>query len=129
MGNIYSAQNIAAYFIYELNEKKAFINSYSLQRLLAEIDDLWHKYFEHTAFKEETATTLEGSYYVKEVFEAYEEFDNRHLSLPAKEWHLEYGQFQLVLRPYGVPIFTKTELLLIKGVLNKFHKYAVKRAS
>ncbi|KGR76059.1 hypothetical protein [Ureibacillus sinduriensis] len=129
MGNIYSAQNVAAYLIYELNGKNSFINSYSLQDLLAEIDKLWYKNFGHTAFKEETGSTSEGGYYVKEVFDAYKEFENRHLFLPAKEWHLEYGQFQLVLRPYAVPLFTAMELLLINDVLSEFHKYAAKRAS
>lgn len=129
MGNIYSAQNIAAYFIYELNEKGAFINAFSLQRLLAGVDNLWHKTFGHTAYKEETATFSESNYYVKEVFEAYKEFGNHHLSIPAKEWHLEYGQFQLVQRTYGVPVFTTKEMLLVNSVINKFKKMTINQAS
>ena len=129
MGNIYSAQNIAAYFIYELNEKGAFINSFSLQRLLAVVDNLWHKTFGHTAFKEETTSFSENKYYVKDVFEAYEALGDQHLSLPAKEWHLEYGQFQLVQRTYGVPIFTTKEMLIVNGVLNKFRKITLIKAS
>lgn len=129
MGNIYSAQNIAAYFIYELNEKGAYINSLSLQRLLAVVDNLWHKTFGHTAFKEETANFPENNYYIKEVFEAYKEFEDQHLALPAKEWHLEYGQFQLVHRTYGVPTFTTKELLLVNSVLNKFRKITLIKAS
>ena len=129
MGNIYSAQNIAAYFIYELNEKGAFINSFSLQRLLAVVDTLWFKTFGHSAFKEETASFIESNYYVKEIFEAYKEFGDQHLTLPAKEWHLEYGQFQLVHRTYGVPVFTTKEMLIVNGVLNKFRKIILNKAS
>lgn len=129
MGNIYSAQNIAAYFIYELNEKGAFINSHSLQRLLAVVDKLWYKTFGHSAFKEETASFSESNYYVKDIYEAYEEFGNQHLTLPAKEWHLEYGQFQLVQRTYGVPVFTSKEALIVNSVLNKFCKISLKKAS
>ena len=129
MGNIYSAQNIAAYFIYELNEKGAFINSFSLQRLLAVVDKLWFKTFGHSAIKEETTSFIESNYYVKDVFEAYEEFGDQHLTLPAKEWHLEYGQFQLVHRTYGVPVFTTKETLIVNGVLNKFRKISLNKAS
>lgn len=129
MGNIYSAQNVAAYLIYELNEKGAFINAFSLQRLLAVVDHLWHKTFGHTAFKEKTASILENGYYVKEVFEAYKEFEDQHLALPAKEWHLEYGKFQLVHRPYGVPAFANKEQLLVNSVISKFRKMTLNKAS
>lgn len=129
MGNIYSAQNIAAYFIYELNEKGAFINAFSLQRILAEVDSLWKKVFGHTAFKEETLLDSKNNYYVKEVFEAYQEFENQHLTIPAKEWHLEYGQFQLVHRTYGVPAFTAKEMLLVNSVMNKYRKITLHKAS
>ncbi|MDN4495575.1 hypothetical protein [Ureibacillus aquaedulcis] len=129
MGNIYSAQNIAAFLIYELNEKEAFINSFSLQRLLVAVDNLWFKHFGHTAFKEETTAFLESNYYIKEIYDAYKEFEDQHLILPAKEWHLEYGQFQLVHRPYGVPIFTGKEMLLINGVVSKFCEHAMNKAS
>jgi len=129
MGNIYSAQNIAAFFIYELNEKEAFINSFSLQRLLAVVDKLWYQTYGHSAFKEETANFSEANYYVKDVFEAYKEFGDQHLSLPAKEWHLEYGQFQLVHRTYAVPAFTNKETLLVNSVVNKFRKMTLNKAS
>ncbi|MFC7686139.1 hypothetical protein [Ureibacillus sp. GCM10028918] len=129
MGNIYSAQNFAAYLIYELNEKGTFINSFSLQRLLAVVDNLWYKNFGHTAFEEETTNFIEKNYYVKEVFEAYKEFEDQHLLIPAKEWHLEYGQFQLVHRPYGVPKFTTKELLVINRVVSKIRKYTLYKAS
>jgi len=129
MGNIYSAQNIAAYFIYEINEKGAFVNPFSIQHLLAVVDNLWHKTFGHTAFKEETATFSESNYFVKEVFEAYKEFEDQHIALPAKEWHLEYGQFQLVHRTYAVPAFSTKEMLIVNSVLNKYLKITLHKAS
>ncbi len=129
MGNIYSAQNVAAYFIYGLNEKGAFINSFSLQRLLAEVDSLWQKVFGHTGFKEETSLNSTNNYYVKDVFEAYEESGNDHITIPAKEWHLVYGQFQLVHRTYGVPAFTAKEMLIVNSVMNKYRKITLNKAS
>ena len=129
MGNIYSAQNIAAYFIYEINEKGAYINSFSLQSLLAVVDNLWHRTFGHTAFIEETTTFSESNYYIKEVFEAYKELEDQFVTLPAKEWHLEYGQFQLIHRPYGVPAFTKEEKLLVNSVINAKRKSIINKAS
>jgi len=129
MGNNYSAQNVAAYFIYELNEKGAFINSVSLQHLLAEVDQLWYKVFGHSAYKEETTSFSENGYFVIDVYEAYKEFEDQHLALPAKEWHLEYGQFQLVHRTYGVPAFTTKELLIVNSVMNKYRKFILNKAS
>lgn len=129
MGNIYSAQNIAAYFIYELNEQKVFINSATLQHLLAKVDSDWRSRFSHSAFLESVSSFATNKYVVKEVYEAYEEFGENHLKVPAKEWYLEYGKFQLVHRTYGVPAFSAEEQLLINNIVTKYREVIFKKVS
>ncbi len=129
MGNIYSAQNIAAYFIYYLNEQNVFINSVGLQHLLAEVDVKWRNHYGHSAFKENVTSFAANKYVVKEVYDAYEEFEESHLKIPAKEWHLEYGKFQLVYRTYGVPALTADEQLLINNIAKKYREAILKKVS
>ena len=129
MGNVYSAQNVVAYFIYELNEQSTFVNARSLQYLLIELTHNWKHYFGNNVFLEEIVRLDEKQYGVKEVFEAYEEFGEQHLILPAKEWHLEYGQFQLVYRPYGIPAFTEEEVIVVNSVIEKYRKRLTQIAS
>ncbi|MFP3919589.1 hypothetical protein U5N28_17450 [Lysinibacillus telephonicus] len=129
MGNIYSAQNIAAYFIYELNEQRVFINSEALQHLLAKVEMDWKSRFGHSAFSENVSSLTTSKYAVKEVYEAYKECGECHLQIPAKEWHLEYGKFQLVHRPYGVPAFTADEQMLINNIIAKYREVILKKVS
>lgn len=129
MGNIYSAQNVAAYFIYELNERKQFVNADVLQFLLAEVESVWNERFGHSAFSEEKANFTEKPYIINEVYNTYKEFGQQHLDLPAKEWYLEYGQFQLVYRTIGVPPLTAEEKLLMNLVINKYYKSILKKVS
>ena len=72
MGNVYSAQHVAAYIVYELNDVQEFVNQLSIQRLLADVEAMWQKVYGHCAFSEATHT-LEKGYTVKEVFDAYKE--------------------------------------------------------
>ena len=119
MGNVYSAQNFAAYFIYELNEANICINETEIQHLLADVDVMWQKVFGRVAYREATANIAEG-YYVKEVFEEYKQFGKAHITEPAKEWYLPYGEFQLILRPYGIPAFTAVEERIVNHVLHRY---------
>lgn len=118
MENQYSAQNVAAYIIYELQEKSYYMNPIQLQQVLRQVDLAWKKVFGHCAFRESTHT--HKNYYVKEVFEAYEENDLRLIEEPAREWYLPYGQFQLYYRPYGIPAYTPLEDKVMKKILNEF---------
>ena len=120
MGNVYSAQHVAAYFIYELNEVDAFINQISIQHLLGRIDSMWKKAFGHGAFSEHTYDLEATGYVVKEVYEAYKELGTEHIALPAKEWYLKYGEFQLVHRTYGIPPFTRKEEMIAREVLHHY---------
>lgn len=129
MGNIYSAQNVAAFFIYELNERKQFVNADALQYLLAEVESLWNEHYGHSTFSEEKANFIENPYIIKEVYETYKEYGQQHIELPAKEWYLEYGQFQLVYRTIGLPAFTAEEKLLMNIIMNKFPKSILKKVS
>lgn len=124
MSNVYSAQNVAAYLIYELNDVHAFINSIAIQHLLADVNSMWQKVFGHCAFSEATHF-LENGHVVKEVAEAYEELDNGHISEPAKEWYLKYGEFQLILRPYGIPAYTAKEQLVMSKVIDRYRSEAI----
>ncbi|MFF5997025.1 hypothetical protein AAGS61_20165 [Lysinibacillus sp. KU-BSD001] len=125
MGNVYSAQNVAAYVVYELNEVHAFVNQISIQYLLERVDAMWKKAFGHSAFSEATHDLETTGYIVKEVYDAYQEYGTNHISLPAKEWFLKFGEFQLVHRTYGVPPFTKKEEIIVKKVLDRYrHSYA-----
>lgn len=129
MGNVYSAQNFAAYFIYELNEKQSFVNAMTIQHLLAEVEEVWQSMYGHSAFTESKFSLREKGYVVKEVFEAYKEHRSEHITHPAKEWYLPYGQFQLIYRAYGVPPLTSKEEKIIQNLLNKYQHVELKNAS
>ena len=125
MGNIYSAQNVAAYAIYELNDAKELVNAFDIQQILADVNTMWFKVFGHSAFSETTHDLKSTGYTVKEVAEEYWEHGSAHLLEPAKEWYLKYGTFQLIKRPYAVPNFTAKEEIILKKVLTayRFHNY------
>ena len=123
MGNVYSAQHVAAYFIYELNEVDTFINPISIQHLLGRIDTMWKKAFGHGAFSENTHDLQTAGYVVKEVYDAYKEIGTDHIALPAKEWYLKYGEFQLVHRTYGIPPFTQKEEIIARKVLDRYRAF------
>jgi len=120
MGNVYSAQHVAAYFIYELNEVDTFVNQISIQHLLGQIDAMWKKVFGHGTFSEETHNLASEGYVVREVHEVYKELGTDHISLPAKEWYLKYGEFQLVHRTYGIPAFTQKEEMIARKILDRY---------
>lgn len=120
MNNVYSAQNFAAYFVYELNEVQTFVNQISIQHLLGQINAMWKQAFGQNAFTESTHNLAETGYTVKEVFDAYEENGTGHIEEPAKEWFLAYGEFQLVYRAYGIPAFTQKEEMLVRKLLNRY---------
>ena len=120
MGNVYSAQHVAAYFIYELNEVHTFVNQISIQHLLGQFNAIWKKAFGHDAFLEETYNLTSAEYIVKEVYDAYKELGTDHILLPAKEWYLKYGEFQLVHRTYGIPPFTQKEEMIARKVLDRY---------
>lgn len=128
MGNIYGAQNVASYFVYELNDIYSFVNSDSLQYLLAEVENKWHEHFGHSAFEEEVYA-LETGYVVKEVYEAYLSNGLDHISLPAKEFYLPYGTFQLIERTYGVPAFTPEEQVIIHSIIDQYRQVVLKQVS
>lgn len=89
MGNVYSAQNVAAYIIYELNDLERFVNAMTIQVILADVEMMWQKVFGHCAFSETTFHLSEVGYVVKEVAEEYKEHGTAHLLEPAKEWFLK----------------------------------------
>lgn len=120
MSNVYSAQNVAAYFVYDLNEVHTFVNQLSIQHLLQQVDEVWKKQFGHSAFQEQSHCLDTTGYYVKEVYEAYAENGYNHVALPAREWFLKYGEFQLVYRTYGIPAFTEQETSLINAILDRY---------
>ncbi|WP_332647760.1 hypothetical protein [Lysinibacillus sp. 54212] len=127
MGNVYSAQNITAYFVYELNEVETFINQKVIQNLLAAVDTMWKKTFGHSAFSEETHDLASTGYVVNEVYEAYREHGGDHIVMPAKEWYLAYGQFQLVHRTYGIPAFTKKEEIIVRKIMDRYRAISSKK--
>ncbi|MGG2109037.1 hypothetical protein ABFY60_00805 [Lysinibacillus pakistanensis] len=63
---------------------------------------------------EENVYAKEEGYTVKEVFEAYEKYGASHIPLPATEFYLKYGTFQLVERTYAIPNFTRDEIELVQ---------------
>ncbi|MEG0473921.1 MAG: hypothetical protein RR588_16435 [Solibacillus sp.] len=126
MGNIYSAQNVAAYIIYELNDQKKFVNALKIQEILADIEMMWQKVFGHCAFSETTFHLSESGYVVKEIAETYNEHGAAHLLEPAKEWFLKYGEFQLVQRPFAIPNYTVKEQLLMKKIISIYHLHNFK---
>ncbi|RHW35805.1 hypothetical protein D1B33_11930 [Lysinibacillus yapensis] len=129
MGNIYSAQNVAAYFIYELNEQRTFINAASLQYLLTKVEEVWREQFGHSAFREKVWNFDIHGYIVKEVADTYEESGIHHLFLPAKDWFLQFGQFQLQYKTYSVPAFTNQEQDLINRIVNEYLEVFLSKAS
>ncbi|MFJ5564678.1 hypothetical protein [Lysinibacillus xylanilyticus] len=128
MGNVYSAQNIASYLIYELNEGHVFVNNMSIQNILASVERKWQEIFGHSAYKE-FVDVKEESYTIKEVFEAYESYGASHIPLPATEYYLKYGTFQLVERTYAIPNFTQEEVRLVQQALTQFRYRLLANAS
>jgi len=128
MGNVYSAQNIASYLIYELNEGHVFVNNISIQNILASVESTWQEIFGHSAFKEIVCGKEKG-YTVKEVFEAYEGYGASHIPLPATEYYLKYGTFQLVERTYAIPNFTLEEIRLVQQALTQYRYKLLAKAS
>ena len=120
MGKVYSAQNVAAYIIYELNDAKVFVNADAIQQILADVSMMWKKVFGHCAFSETTHNLENDGFFVKEVADEYKEQGTAHLLEPAKEWFLKYGEFQLVKRPYAVPNYSAKEEILMKKILTAF---------
>ncbi|MEK5330204.1 hypothetical protein [Lysinibacillus sp. FSL W8-0992] len=119
MGNVYRAQNVTAYIIYELNESQHFVNNLSIQNLLSTVETKWQQTFGHSAFEEIVYAKEEG-YIVKEVFEEYEANGTSHIALPATEYYLKYGSFQLIERTYAVPNFTQEEIKLVQSALAQY---------
>ncbi|MDM5246137.1 MULTISPECIES: hypothetical protein [unclassified Lysinibacillus] len=128
MGNVYSAQNIASYLIYELNEGHVFVNNMSIQNILASVDSKWQQTFGHSAFQE-IIYAKEEDYTVKEVFEAYKSYGASHIPLPATEYYLKYGTFQLVERTYAIPNLTQEEIGLVQQALTKYRYKLLAKAS
>ena len=128
MGNVYSAQNIASYLIYELNENHVFVNNMSIQNILASVESKWVQTFGHSAFNEFVYAKEEG-YIVKEVFEAYEIYGASHIPVPATEYYLKYGTFQLVERTYAIPNFTQEEIELVQQVISTYRYQMLSEAS
>lgn len=119
MANIYRAQNVTAYLIYELNESHHFVNNMAIQYLLSTVESKWQQTFGHSAF-EETVYAKEEGYTVKEVFEEYKVHGTDHIALPATEYYLQYGSFQLIERTYAIPNFTQEEIKLVKSALAQY---------
>lgn len=119
MGNIYRAQNVTAYLIYELNESHHFVNNMAIQYLLSTVELKWQQTFGHSAFEEIVYAKEEG-YIVKEVFEEYKVHGTNHIALPATEYYLQYGSFQLIERTYAIPNFTQEEIKLVQSALAQY---------
>ncbi|KAB0441085.1 hypothetical protein [Lysinibacillus fusiformis] len=128
MGNLYSAQNIASYLIYELNEGHVFVNNQSIQHILTLVECKWQQIFGHSAYQEQVCTDDIG-YTIKEVYEAYEKYGVRHIQLPATEFYLKYGTFQLVERTYAIPNFTEEEISIVQQALTQYRFQLLSKAS
>ena len=72
---------------------------------------------------------LKKTFTVKEVFEAYEQYGVSHISLPATEFYLKYGTFQLVERTYAIPNFTEEEISLVQQALAQYRYQLLSKAS
>lgn len=129
MGKVYSAQNVAAYIIYELNDVKEFLSACGIQQILADVNVMWHNVFGHGAFSEATHDLKATGYAVKEVAEEYKEHRTAHILSPAREWFLKYGEFQLVQRPYAVPNYSAKEEIVMNKVLTAYRLRAYNIAS
>lgn len=57
MSKVYSAQNFAAYIIYELNETNTFVNAKALQHLLEVVKRCWENVFGSNPYREESYST------------------------------------------------------------------------
>ena len=128
MGNVYSAQNIASYLIYELNEGHVFVNNKSIQHILTSVERKWQQAFGHSAYQEQVYVDEKG-HTVKEVYEAYEMYGVCHIPLPATEFYLKYGTFQLVERTYAIPNFTEIEISLVQQALRQYRYQLLSKAS
>lgn len=84
MGKVYSAQNIAAYIIYELNDVKEFVNACAIQQILADVNTMWQHVFGHNAFSEQAHDLSTEGYVVREVAEAYKIHGTAHILSPKK---------------------------------------------
>ncbi|MGN7477041.1 hypothetical protein ACTHOQ_04225 [Solibacillus silvestris] len=120
MGNVYSAQNVAAYIIYELNDVKEFVDACAIQRILADVNIVWQHVFGHSAFSEQAHDLATVGYVVKEVADEYKVHGTAHILLPAKEWFLKYGDFQLVERPHAVPNYSAKEEIIMTKILTAY---------
>ncbi|MEK4254167.1 MULTISPECIES: hypothetical protein [Ureibacillus] len=129
MKKIYSAQNFAAYIIYELNDMNTFVNAKSLQHLLEIVKKQWESVFGYSPYKEQTYTLLAHGYIVKEVYDAYKELGEQPILEPAKEWFLTYGDFQLIRRPFAVPAFSAEEERLMRKILRNYQTALLVHAS
>ncbi|MCT6925213.1 MULTISPECIES: hypothetical protein [Bacillales] len=128
MGRTYSAQNIASYIVYELNETYTFVNAQAIQLLLANVEKMWMKVFGHSAFLE-TTCDLSNGYIIKEVYDAYTDCGSHHIDIPAKEWFLRYGEFQLIQRTYAVPAFTALEEKIMQSILQNYRSRQLTQVS
>lgn len=128
MGNVYSAQNIASYLIYELNEGHVFVNNQSIQHILTLVERKWQQIFGHSAYQEQVCTDDNG-FMVKEVYETYEKYGVSHIQLPATEFYLKYGTFQLVERTYAIPNFTEEEICIVQQALKQYRYQLLSKAS
>ncbi|MCR8854412.1 hypothetical protein [Lysinibacillus fusiformis] len=128
MGNLYSAQNIASYLIYELNEGHVFVNNQSIQHILTLVEHKWQQIFGHSAYQEQVCANDNG-YMVKEVYETYEKYGVSHIQLPATEFYLKYGTFQLVERTYAIPNFTEVEISIVQQALTQYRFQLLSKAS
>lgn len=95
------------------------MNNLSIQNLLSTVETKWQQTFGHSAFEEIVYAKEEG-YIVKEVFEEYEANGTSHIALPATEYYLKYGSFQLIERTYAVPNFTQEEIKLVQSALAQY---------
>ncbi|WP_339263617.1 hypothetical protein MKY07_01785 [Solibacillus sp. FSL W7-1472] len=120
MGKVYSAQNVAAYIIYELNDVKEFVNACAIQQILADVNTMWQHVFGHSAFSEQAHDLATAGYVIKEVAEEYRIHGTAHILSPAREWFLKYGEFQLVERPYAVPDFSAKEEIVMTKILTAY---------
>ena len=120
MGNVYSAHNIAAYFIEELNGMNKFINERTLQQLLAETDAMWQKAFGHCAYHEQASPNQNT--YIGSIQREYNHHGQNHIQSPELEWYLPYGSFQLVRRPYEIIEFTSKERIILYKVIAQVYR-------
>ena len=128
MGNVYSAQNIASYLIFELKEYSYTLTKQQLQSLLQTVDMNWMNIFGNRAYHEKPHTN--EAYYIEEVYITYnEQFKQNEITEPAKEWYLSYGQFQLVYQAYKVPAFSQLEKFIMHQIIESFLQNHLERAS